>query len=97
MSDKPQIEVLSADVDIKTMSTEASVPHFLTFSSSDRISQYPKVYDYQTFRPGWTIAMKRDFAQAIADNWTFELIFRTIILSRQLPVLLEMVITLTKA
>ncbi|MCC9693634.1 glycosyltransferase family 2 protein [Streptococcus agalactiae] len=71
MSDNPQIEVLSADVDIKTMSTEASVPHFLTFSSSDRISQYPKVYDYQTFRPGWTIAMKRDFAQAIADNWTF--------------------------
>ncbi|SUO89530.1 glycosyltransferase [Streptococcus uberis] len=69
MEENPQIELLSADVDIKSLSEEASIPEFKVFSKSQKVSQYPKTYEYQTFRPGWTMALRKSYCQKIIANW----------------------------
>lgn len=69
MEANQNIELLSADIDIEVLSEKATVPEQFAFSKSEKVSQYPSVLAYKTYRPGWTLCLKASFAGEVATVW----------------------------
>ncbi|PCS00444.1 glycosyltransferase [Lactococcus fujiensis] len=74
MLEFPEIELLSADIEIKKLSQESSdLPSWFTyFQFDDReemISKYPKRLLYQSYRVGWVDVMRRGFVEDMIEFW----------------------------
>ncbi|MGT2832080.1 glycosyltransferase [Streptococcus halotolerans] len=65
----PDISVLSGDIDINVISTNASVPKQFQFEKTKVISIYPKILSYKTYRPGWTLCFKKSFSDTALKHW----------------------------
>lgn len=69
MLEHPEIDVLSADVDIKLMSEKATKPNIFQFSSEELLSQYPIDFSYHNYRQGWTFCMRKTFISRVMPHY----------------------------
>jgi glycosyltransferase involved in cell wall biosynthesis len=74
MEKRPDIDVLSADIEVEKVSEEAAdLPRwfqYYQFADKDQeISKYPLRKEYRSFRVGWTLVMRRDFVSQLTDYW----------------------------
>ena len=64
MEENPTIELLSADIDIKKMSEDASIPNNFQFSDAEKpLSKYPADFSSINYRQGWTFCMRRSLIE----------------------------------
>lgn len=74
MENNPQIDVLSADVDIKLMSEDATEPNQFQFDKQDEITAYPLDFTYHNYRQGWTFCIRKTLVEQILKYYTDGLI-----------------------
>lgn len=73
METHPQIEVLSADIEIgKTSDDVADLPKwfkYYQFPEGEALSQYPPRKNYSSYRVGWAVVMRRKFVVDLMTYW----------------------------
>ncbi len=70
MEEHPYIDLLSGDIAIKKISEQATVPTYFQFSDQTKeISKYPARYNYQSYRSGWTLALKNEYVSELLKYW----------------------------
>ncbi|WP_221912633.1 glycosyltransferase [Streptococcus halichoeri] len=75
MQKHPQIDLLSADIDIETIGDAATVPHNYQFADSQALlSKYPLDYTYHNYRQGWTFCMRHSFLKTIIKHYSKDLV-----------------------
>ncbi|MGT2932490.1 glycosyltransferase [Streptococcus catagoni] len=74
MESHPNIDVLSADIDIKKMSEEATEPNNFKFDTSQDLSQYPLDFSYHNYRQGWTFCLRKSLVDLIMPHYKSGLI-----------------------
>ncbi|EFR44249.1 glycosyltransferase [Streptococcus pseudoporcinus] len=65
METHPFVDVLSADVDIKLMSEEATYPNQFRFDAKAELTQYPLDFSYHNYRQGWTFCIRKSFVEQV--------------------------------
>ncbi|WP_252899696.1 glycosyltransferase [Lactococcus fujiensis] len=85
LKEHPEIEVLSGDIEIKKISEQATIPTYFEFSDHyAQISKYPAKTTYNSFRSGWTLAIRRSLVDAALKYWkpeyniTHDVLFATL-------------------
>ncbi|SUO89531.1 glycosyltransferase [Streptococcus uberis] len=74
MENNQSIDVLSADVDIKLMSEDATEPNQFQFDQSSELSQYPLDFTYHNYRQGWTFCIRQSLVESIMKYYSQSLI-----------------------
>ncbi|MCC9850325.1 glycosyltransferase family 2 protein, partial [Streptococcus agalactiae] len=65
MEERQDINLLSADIDIKKLSEEATIPNNFKFNGEETISKYPLDFSYHNYRQGWTFCLRKSFVDQV--------------------------------
>lgn len=65
MENHPEIDLLSADIDIKLMSEDATEPQNYNFNDEKELSKYPLNFSYHNYRQGWTFCIRKELINLI--------------------------------
>lgn len=70
MEKNNNITVLSADIDVETIGSDATIPSVFRFDdANEEISKYPEDMTYHNYRQGWTFCIRKNFADLVIDNY----------------------------
>ncbi|MGT2957487.1 glycosyl transferase family 2 [Streptococcus bovimastitidis] len=71
MEKNENIDVLSSDIEVKSISNEAFMPNVFKFSDSDKnkLSKYPYSLNYVSYRPGLVMCIRKPFLDLVARNY----------------------------
>ncbi|MEY8458993.1 glycosyltransferase [Lactococcus ileimucosae] len=73
MERHPEIEVLSADIEVKKVSEDvADLPgwfKYFEFDKHQEFSKYPPRFAYSSYRVGWVVGMRRQFIADVVKYW----------------------------
>lgn len=90
LNQNSKIEVLSGDIEVKKISENATVPTYFEFEDkTQRISQFPLRINYQSYRSGWTLALRSEFIADLLKYWKPEYAITHDVLVSVLASLLE--------
>lgn len=65
MENHLEIDLLSADIDIKLMSEDATEPQNYNFNDEKELSKYPLNFSYHNYRQGWTFCIRKELINLI--------------------------------
>ncbi|HEL2057438.1 TPA: glycosyltransferase [Streptococcus suis] len=70
MEERQDIDLLSADADLEVLNDKADAPEWPEFvnSKTDRVSKYPKVFKYVSYRPGFVMCLRKSFSDLVVRN-----------------------------
>lgn len=75
MEANQNIELLSADIDIKVVGEKATVPNNFRFEDEHKpISAYPKNFTYHNYRQGWTFCLRKTFTDRVVKHYSSGLV-----------------------
>ncbi|HEO3181286.1 TPA: glycosyltransferase [Streptococcus agalactiae] len=74
MEERQDINLLSADIDIKKLSEEATIPNNFKFNGEETISKYPLDFSYHNYRQGWTFCLRKSFVDQVMTFYSDNLI-----------------------
>ncbi|KXT79149.1 glycosyltransferase [Streptococcus sp. DD13] len=75
MERHPDMDLLSADIDIEVLGENATVPSNFVFADQEQVlSKYPQDFTYHNYRQGWTFCLRASYVRELMAAYPSDLI-----------------------